>query len=148
MTKTIKECKELYEELRECRALRLRRSSRHPKIEDAYLKIYNMGEHILYRKSEISSIYSMYMYYKNVEETLYWLRKRCNIYVMESSFEILGIYLVGEKNGGEKVDSKKIMECRLNLKDNDLTKSEIYVCHCMDLMNIMDRYGYNILANI
>tara|TARA_Y100000389_G_scaffold204838_1_gene260053 strand:- start:367 stop:813 length:447 start_codon:yes stop_codon:yes gene_type:complete len=148
MKKTIKECKELYEELRECRMLRLRRSSRHSKIEETYMLIYNIEEHILYRKSEISSIYSMYMYYKNIEETLYWLRKRCKIYVLESSFEMLGIYLVGENTVEKKVDSKEIMECRLNLKDKNLTKGEIYTYHCMELENIMDRFGYNILAHM
>lgn len=148
MKKSIKECKELYEELRECRMLRLRRSSRHPKIEEAYMLIYNIEEHILYRKSEISSIYSMYMYYKNVKEMLYWLRKKCKVYVLESSFEMLGIYLVGENNVEKKVDSKKIMECRLNLKDKNLTKGEIYTYHCMELENIMDRFSYNILAHM
>ena len=90
----------------------------------------------------------MYMYYKNIEETLYWLRKRCKIYVLESSFEMLGIYLVGENTVEKKVDSKEIMECRLNLKDKNLTKGEIYTYHCMELENIMDRFGYNILAHM
>ncbi len=148
MEKSIKECKELYEELRECRMLRLRRSSRHPKIEEAYLAIYNIEEHILYRNSEISSIYSIHMYYKNVKEMLYWLRKKCKVYVLESSFEMLGIYLVGENNVEKKIDSKKIMECRLNLKDKNLTKGEIYTVHCMELENIMDRFSYNILAHM
>ena len=144
MKKSIKECKDLYEEFRNCRILRLRRSSRHPKIEEAYLKIYNIEEHILYRKCEISSIYSIYIYYKNVEELMYWLRKKCKIYVRETSFELLGKYLVGE-NDQKRVDSKKIMEYRLNLKDKNLRNGEIYVVYCM---NLTDSFSYHILANM
>lgn len=144
MKKSIKECKDLYEEFRNCRILRLRRSSRHPKIEEAYLKIYNIEEHILYRKCEISSIYSIYIYYKNVEELMYWLRKKCKIYVKETSFELLGKYLIGE-NDQKRVDCKKIMEYRLNLKEKNLRNGEIYAVYCM---NLIDSFSYHILANM
>ena len=40
----------------------------------------------------------MYIYYKNVEELMYWLRKKCKIYVKETSFELLGKYLIGEND--------------------------------------------------
>lgn len=144
MKKSIKECQNLYEEFRKCRILRLRRSSRHPKIEEAYINIYNIEEHILYRKWEISSIYSMYIYYKNVEELMYWLRKKCKIYVKETSFELLGKYLIGE-NDQKRVDCKKIMEYRLNLKEKNLRNGEIYLIYCM---NLIDCFSYHILANM
>ena len=84
------------------------------------------------------------MYYKNVKEMLYWLRKRCKVYVLESSFEMLGIYLVGENNVEKKIDSKKIMECRLNLKDN-FNDSKINITR---LTNDMLIFGYCFIGNI
>ena len=136
---------EIYEEYREPRDLRLRRSSRHENLEREYQKVYNIEEHILYRKQEISSIHQTYQYYKYEKEWLYCLNKKCGIYTEESVYELLGLYLVGESMVERKQDMKKIMECRLNLKDKNLTMGEIYVCHCM---NLLDHYSYMLLTNI
>ena len=139
-----KSCR-LYEEFREPRELRLRRSSRHPRLEEEYLKIYNIEEHVLYRKQELASIYQTYQYYKYESEVLYWLNKMCGIYTEESGYELLGRYLIGESNTEKKEDSKKIMECRLNLKDKNLRVGEIYVCYCM---NLLDHFSYTVLSNL
>lgn len=139
-----KSCR-LYEEFREPRKLRLRRSSRHPRLEEEYLKIYNIEEHVLYRKQELASIYQTYQYYKYEGKVLRWLNKKCGIYTEESGYELLGRYLIGESNIEEKEDSKKIMECRLNLKDKNLRVGEIYVCYCM---NLLDHFSYTVLSNL
>lgn len=141
----IRKSLEIYDEFREPRVPRLRRSSRHDKMEREYIKIYNMEEHILYRKQEISSIYLTYQYYKYQNEILYWLNKKCGMYTEESSYELLGCYLIGESETSPKGDSKKIMEYRLNLKDKNLTIGEIYVCHCMSLF---DHFSYMLLSNV
>ena len=139
-----KSCR-LYEEYREPRKLRLRHSSRHPRLEEEYLKIYNIEEHVLYRKQELASIYQTYQYYKFKPEILYWLNKKCGIYTEENSYELLGCYLIGERETEKKEDSKKIMECRLNLKDKNLGVGEIYVCYCI---NLLEHFSYRILTNI
>ena len=81
---------EIYECFREPRHLRLRRSSRRKKIEDEYIKIYNMEEHILYRKQELGSIHQTLEYYKNKNEILFWLNKICGVYSDDSEYELLG----------------------------------------------------------
>lgn len=139
-----KSCR-LYEEYREPRKLRLRHSSRHPRLEEEYLKIYNIEEHVLYRKQELASIYQTYQYYKYEGKVLRWLNKKCGIYTEESVYELLGRYLIGESNTEKKEDSKKIMECRLNLKDKNLGVGEIYVCYCI---NLLEHFSYRILTNI
>jgi len=136
---------EIYEEFREPRHLRLRRSSRHENLEREYQKIYNIEEHILYRKQEISSIYQTYQYYKYEKKILHWLKKKCYIYSTDIGYELLGCYLIGESCLEKKEDSKKIIECRLNLKDKNMTLGELYVCYCM---NLLDHYSYMLLTNI
>ena len=96
---------EIYEEYREPRDLRLRRSSRHENLEREYQKVYNIEEHILYRKQEIS-IHQTYQYYKYEKEWLYCLNKKCGIYTEESVYELLGLYLVGESMVERKQDMK------------------------------------------
>lgn len=141
----IKKSREYYEENREPRKLRIRRSSRNIKIEEQYKKIYNMEEHILYRKEEIRNIHKLYEYYKVCDEVMYWLGRKCRVYNKESLYEMLEIYLVGNIKPYEKEDSKKIMEYRLNLKDKNLTRGEIYICHCLSLH---DNYSYMMLTNV
>ena len=58
---------------------------------------------------------------------------------------VVGFVLGRESMVERKQDMKKIMECRLNLKDKNLTMGEIYVCHCM---NLLDHYSYMLLTNI
>lgn len=141
----LKRSVETYEKCREPRKLRLRRSSRHNSLECEYIKNYNIEEHVLYRTHELASIYQTMQYFKYKAEILHWLKKKCCIYTEESSYEMLGCYLIGESKTEKTKDGKKIMECRLNLKDKNLTKGEIYVCHCM---NLLDNYSYFILSNI
>ena len=106
---------------------------------------YNIEEHVLYRKQELASIYQTNQYYKYKPEILYWLNKMCGLYTEESSYEVLCRYLIGESNKEKKKDSKKIMECRLDLKDKNLSVGEIYVCHCM---NLSDHHSYTILSKV
>jgi len=135
---------ELYEEFREPRHLRLRRSSRHHRLEEEYIKNYNIEEHVLYRKQELASICQTYKYYKYEKEILHYLNKKVGIYTEENIYELLGRYLIGESNNDKKGDSKKIMEYRLNLKDKNLRVGEIYVCHCP---NLLDHFSYMVLSN-
>ena len=139
-----KSCK-LYEETRNPRMLRLRRSSGNETLENEYINMYNIEEHVLYRKQEVSNIYHTYQYYKYKNEIQYWLNKKCEIYADDTEYELLGCYLIGESSTEEKEDSKKIMECRLNIKDKSLTKMDIHVNYCM---NLFDRFSYYILLNI
>ena len=141
----IKKSHEIYEKFREPRRCRLRRSSRRPDIESEYVKIYNMEEHILYRKQEIASIHQTYQYYKMCDELIYWLSKICGVYSKESGYDLLGCYIIGEAVVEDGYESKKIMECRLNLKDKDLTKGEIYVMHCA---NLPEMYSYLMLTQV
>jgi len=104
-----------------------------------------MEEHILYRKQELVCIHQTLKYYKNKNEILYWLNKICGVYGDDSEYELLGKYLIGEWNVEKKGDSKKIIECRLNLKDKNLTLGEIYACYCM---NLSDNFSYWLLINI
>lgn len=136
---------EVYEIYREPRRLRLRRSSRHEELEKEYIKKYNIEEHILYRKQELGSIYQTYQYYKYQDKIMNLLNKKCGLYRDESIYDMLGCYLIGESNVEEKKDSKKIMECRLNLKDKNLTVGEIYVLHCVSLL---DHCSYMLLSNV
>jgi len=145
MMSLIKKSRLQYDETREPRMVRLRRSSRHPALESEYVKNYNMEEHILYRKEEIKNVYETYQHYKNSSEIIHWLGKNCLAYSEESSYDMLGIYLVGDSNRDEIVDSKKIMECRLNIKDKNLTKVELYQRHCGKLL---DDYSYKMLSNV
>ena len=141
----IKKSRLKYDEMREPRKVRLRRSSRHPILETAFINNYKMEEHILYRKEEIKNVYETYQYYKNSNEIIYWLGKKCVAYSVESCDDMLGIYLVGDSNKDERIDSKKIMECRLNIQDKNLTKREMYGRHCM---NLLDDYSYKMLSNV
>ena len=134
-----------YEEMREPRMVRLRRSSRYPRVETVYVNNYNMEEHILYRKEEIKNVCETYKYFKNSSEIIHLLGKKCCAYSEESSYDMLGIYLIGYSNRDEIIDSKKIMECRLNVKDKNLTKVEIYQRHCG---NLLDDYSYKMLSNV
>ena len=136
---------EIYEEFREPRNLRLRRSSWNERMEREYIKIYNIEEHMLYRKQELSSIWQNYYYYKYLDEIIHYLSAKCRVYTKYSVYEMLGCYLIGESNTEKMGDSKKIMEYRLNLKDKNLTLGEIYVCHCM---NLPDCYSFLMLTNI
>jgi len=136
---------EVYESFREPRHLRLRRSSRRKEIEDEYIKIYNMEEHILYRKQELGSIHQTLEYYKNKNKILIWLNKICGVYNDDSEYELLGKYLIGESNVEKKADSKKIIECRLNLKDKKMRLGELYACHCM---NLLDHFSYKLLTHV
>jgi hypothetical protein len=140
-----KSCK-LYEGLRKPRMLRLRRSSGNETLENEYIKIYNIEEHVLYRKQELANIYHTYQYYKYKDEIQYWLNKKCGmcIYADDNEYELLGCYLIGESNTEEKADSKKIMRYRLDLKDKNLTAMDIHVNYCMSLF---DRFSYYILLN-
>ena len=135
---------ELYEEFREPRHIRLRRSSRHHRLEEEYIKNYNIEEHVLYRKQELASICQTVQYYKYEKEILHYLNKKVGIYTEENIYELLGRYLIGESNNDKKGDSKKIMEYRLNLKDKNLRVGEIYVCHCP---NLLDHFSYMVLSN-
>tara|TARA_Y100000389_G_C17406456_1_gene488352 strand:+ start:975 stop:1403 length:429 start_codon:yes stop_codon:yes gene_type:complete len=139
-----KSCK-LYEDFREPRVLRLRRSSCDEELENEYIKVYNIEEHILYRKQELSNIYHTYQYYKYKNEIQYWLNKKCGIYTDYNEYELLGCYLIGESSTEGKEDSKKIMECRLNIKDKNLTAMDIHLCYCIKLL---DQFSYYILLNI
>lgn len=141
----IKKSRLQYDKMREPRMVRLRRSSRHPSVETGYVKNYNMEEHILYRKEEIKNVYETYQYYQNSSEIIYWLGKNCLAYREESSYDMLGIYLIGDSNIDETIDSKKIMECRLNIKDKNMTKVELYQLYCV---NLLDDYSYQILSNV
>ena len=141
----IKKSRLQYDKMREPRMVRLRRSSRHPSVETGYVKNYNMEEHILYRKEEIKNVYETYQYYQNSSEIIYWLGKNCLAYREESSYDMLGIYLIGDSNIDETIDYKKIMECRLNIKDKNMTKVELYQLYCV---NLLDDYSYQILSNV
>tara|TARA_A100001011_G_C14273837_1_gene828230 strand:- start:234 stop:668 length:435 start_codon:yes stop_codon:yes gene_type:complete len=141
----IKKSRLQYDKMREPRMVRLRRSSRHPSVETGYVKNYNMEEHILYRKEEIKNVYETYQYYQNSSEIIYWLGKNCLAYREESSYDMLGIYLIGDSNIDETIDSKKIMECRLNIKDKNMTKVELYQLYCV---NLLDDYSYQMLSNV
>ena len=100
----IKKSRLQYDKMREPRMVRLRRSSRHPSVETGYVKNYNMEEHILYRKEEIKNVYETYQYYQNSSEIIYWLGKNCLAYREESSYDMLGIYLIGDSNIDETID--------------------------------------------
>ena len=135
---------EIYEEYREPRDLRLRRSSRHENLEREYQKVYNIEEHILYRKQEISSIHQTYQYYKYEKEWLYCLNKKCGIYTEESVYELLGLYLVGESMVERKQDMKNngvSFEFKRQKSDNG---RDI----CVSLYEFVDHYSYMLLTNI
>lgn len=142
----IRRSRELYDDLREPRRIRLRRSSRHPEIEIQYIKKYNTEEHLLYRKQEISSVYQMYQYYKSQDEITYWLSKKCCAYNKETWHDLMGCYLKYDiEESDAAYESKRIMECRLNIKDKGMTKGEIYALYCP---NLVDIYSYIILTNL
>ena len=74
-----------------------------------------------------------------------WLNKICGVYNDDSEYELLGKYLIGESNVEKKADSKKIIECRLNLKDKKMRLGELYACHCM---NLLDHFSYKLLIHV
>lgn len=136
----------MYEELRVPRMCRLRRSSRRPEIESQYIKKYNTEEHLIYRTQEIRAVYQIYQYYKLQDEITYWLSKKCGLYNKETVYSLIGCYLVGEtEEPYSSYESKKIMELRLNIKDKNMTKGEMYIMCCG---NLPDTYSYNILTNM
>lgn len=145
LSNMIAKSRKLYDEFREPRMLRLRRSSGNEQLETKYITTYNIEEHILYRKQELASIYQTYQYCKYGEKIMEWLGSKCSAYTEESIYDMLGCYLIGESNVEKKADSRKIMEYRLNLKDKNQGKDNIYASHCI---NLLDHYSYLILLNL